>query len=154
MSERTPQQIADHVRDGMSANDRAMRLLGIEIATVTPGGAVLSMRVREDMLNGHDICHGGFIATLADTCFAYACNSYDELTVASGFSVDLMAPGRLGDLLTANAREVMKGGRIGLYDVDVVNQRGARIAVFRGRSHTSKGKPAVPHRPALASEAA
>lgn len=143
MSERTPQQIADHVREGMSANDRAMRLLGIEIAAVTPGAAVLTMRVREDMLNGHDICHGGFIATLADTCFAYACNSYDELTVASGFSVDLIAPGRLDDLLTARGREVMKGGRTGLYDIDVANQRGERVAVFRGRSYTMKGKPAV-----------
>lgn len=144
MSARTPDQIADHVRRGMYANDRAARLLGIEIVTVTPGGATMTMRVRDDMLNGHDICHGGFITTLADTCFAYACNSYDELTVASGFAVDILAPARLDDTLTAIGIEVMKGGRIGLYDIDVANQRGERVALFRGHSYTMKGKPAVP----------
>lgn len=143
MSVRSPQQIADHVRHGMYARDRAARLLAIDIVDVRPGGATLSMTIRDDMLNGHDICHGGLITTLADTCFAYACNSYDELTVASGFSVDLMAPGRLGDVLTAEGVEVAKGGRTGLYDVTVTNQRDERIAVFRGRSYTMKGKPAV-----------
>lgn len=128
----------------MYANDAAARMLGIGVAVVQPGRATLSMAVRDDMLNGHGICHGGLIATLADTCFAYACNSYDELTVASGFSVELMAPGRLDDMLTASAVEVSKGGRIGLYDVTVTNQRDERIALFRGRSYTMKGKPAVP----------
>ena len=111
---------------------------------VGPGEATTTMKVRDDMLNGHETCHGGLITTLADTCFAYACNSYDELTVASGFSVDLMAPGRSGDVLTARGVEVSKGGRTGLYDVTVTNQRDERIAVFRGRSYTMKGKPAVP----------
>jgi len=144
MSDRTPDQIAEHVRHGMFANDRAARLLGIDILEVAPGRSTMTMQVRDDMLNGHDLCHGGFITTLADTCFAYACNSYDELTVASGFAVDILAPARLGDTLTAVGREVMKGGRIGLYDVDVANQRGERVALFRGRSYTMKGKPAVP----------
>ena len=143
MADRTAQQTAEHVRDGMFANDRASKMLGLQITAVGPGHATLTMTVRDDMLNGHDICHGGLVTTLADTCFAYACNSYDELTVASSFSVDLMAPGRRDDLLTASGIEVSKGGRTGLYDVTVTNQRDERIAVFRGRSYTMKGKPAV-----------
>jgi len=143
MSERTPQQTADLVCEGMFANDRASHGLGMQIASVTPGHAVLAMPVREDMLNGHDICHGGFIATLADSAFAFACNSYNELTVASGFAIDLLAPARLGDTLTARCAEVSKAGRTGVYDVEVTNQRGERVAVFRGRSYTLKGKPAV-----------
>ena len=143
MPERTPQQTADLVREGMFANDRASRGLGMQIVSVSPGHAVLAMPVREDMLNGHDICHGGFIATLSDSAFAFACNSYNELTVASGFAIDLLAPARLGDTLTARCAEVSKAGRTGVYDVEVTNQRGERVAVFRGRSYTLKGKPAV-----------
>ena len=97
----SPQQTADKVREGMFANDRASKWLGMQILEVAPGRAVLAMTVRDDMLNGHDICHGGLITTLADSAFAFACNSYNELTVASGFDVDLLAPGRLGDVLTA-----------------------------------------------------
>jgi acyl-CoA thioesterase len=144
MSHRTPQQIADHVREGMFANDRASKALGMQVLEVTPGRAVLTMTVREDMVNGHDICHGGLIATLADSAFAFACNSYNELTVASGFSIDLIAPARLGDMLTATCVEISKSGRTGVYDTEVRNQRGERIAVFRGRSYTAKGRPAVP----------
>ena len=140
----TPQQTADLVREGMLKNDRATKLLGMRIVEVKPGTATLAMTVRDDMLNGHDICHGGLITTLADSAFAYACNSYNELTVASGFSVDLLAPGRGGDVLTARCVEVSKAGRTGLYDTEVTNQRGERIAMFRGRSYTMKGKPAVP----------
>ncbi len=140
----TPQQTADLVREGMFANDRASKSLGIQILSVTPGRAVLTMTVREDMLNGHDICHGGLIAVLADSAFAYACNSYNESTVASGFSIDLMAPSHLGDELTATCHEVSKTGRTGLYDTEVSNQHGKRVAVFRGRSHTIRGKPVLP----------
>lgn len=139
----TAQATADHVRAGMSANDRASQALGIEVVDVMPGRATVTMRVREDMLNGHEICHGGLITTLADTCFAYACNSYDELTVAAGFCVDLLAPAHAGDVLTARCEEVSKAGRTGVYDATVTNQRDQRIAVFRGRSYTIKGKPAV-----------
>lgn len=142
-TEFSPQQIADLVRERMHANDRATQTLGMRIASVTPGGATLEMTVRDDMLNGHETCHGGLIASLADSAFAFGCNSYNELTVASGFSIDLMAPARLGDVLTARCVEVSKAGRTGVYDVDVINQRGERIAVFRGRSYTIKGKPAV-----------
>jgi len=138
------QQTADLVREGMFKNDRASRLLGMQIVDVKPGSATLAMTIRDDMLNGHDICHGGLITTLADSAFAYACNSYNELTVASGFGVDFIAPGRFGDVLTARCTEVSKAGRTGVYDTEVTNQRGERIAMFRGRSYTMKGKPAVP----------
>jgi len=140
---RTPQQLAEHVRDGMFANDRASKALGMRIVEVGPGRAVLEMAVLETMVNGHDLCHGGLIATLADSAFAFACNSYNELTVASGFSIDILAPGKLGDVLTARCIEVSKSGRTGVYDAVVTNQRGERVAVFRGRSYSMKGKPSV-----------
>lgn len=139
----TPQDIAERVRDAMWAHDRAAKALGMAVLAVGPGSATLAMTVREDMLNGHDICHGGLITTLADTAFAYGCNAHNEVTVASGFNVDLVAPGRLGDVLTATCREQSKAGRTGVYDIEVVNQRGERIALFRGRSYTLKGKPVV-----------
>ncbi|WP_198320846.1 hydroxyphenylacetyl-CoA thioesterase PaaI [Azohydromonas aeria] len=139
----TPQEVAERVRAGMFAEDRAAQALGMAVTEIGPGRATLTMAVREDMLNGHAICHGGLIATLADTAFAYGCNSYDELTVASGFSIDFVTPGRLGDVLTARCAEVSRAGRTGVYDVTVENQRGERIAVFRGRSYTAKGRPAV-----------
>jgi acyl-CoA thioesterase len=140
---RSPQQTAELVRDGMWRKDRATRMLGMEIVEVGPGRATVTMTVRDEMLNGYDICHGGLIATLADSAFAFACNSYNELTVASGFGIDFVAPGRLHDVLSARCTEVSKAGRTGVYDCDVTNQRGERIAVFRGRSYTMKGKPAV-----------
>jgi acyl-CoA thioesterase len=138
-----PQATAERVRDAMWANDRASRLLGMQVLAVGPGTATVSMTVRDDMLNGHDICHGGLITTLADSAFAFACNAYNELTVASGFTVDLVAPGRLGDVLTAHCTEVNKAGRTGVYDIEVRNQRGERVVMFRGRSYTMKGKPVV-----------
>jgi acyl-CoA thioesterase len=138
-----PQATAERVRDVMWANDRASRLLGMQVLAVGPGTATVSMMVRDDMLNGHDICHGGLITTLADSAFAFACNAYNELTVASGFTVDLVAPGRLGDVLTARCTEVNKAGRTGVYDIEVRNQRGERVVMFRGRSYTLKGKPVV-----------
>jgi acyl-CoA thioesterase len=120
-----------------------LRTLGITVPQVGPGTATATMTVRADMLNGFAICHGGLVSTLADTAFAYACNSHDQLTVASGFAIDLLAPSREGDVLTASAKEVSRSGRTGVYDVEVNNQRGERIAVFRGRSYTLKGKPVV-----------
>ena len=143
MSDISPQALAVRVRDARWAGDHAVRMLGMQVVDIGPGRAVLQMPVRSDMLNGHAICHGGLITTLADSAFAYACNSYNELTVASGFAVDLLAPGRLGDVLTATCTELSKGGRTGLYDTEVRNQRAERIALFRGRSHTARGKPVV-----------
>ena len=144
MPDLTPQQTAERVRDAMWPNDRASRSLGMTVLAVGPGSATMAMTVREDMLNGHDICHGGFVTTLADSAFAFACNSYDEATVASGFAIDLLAPARLGDVLTASCTEVSKAGRTGVYDAVVNNQLGERIAVFRGRSYTLRGKPVIP----------
>lgn len=138
-----PQRVAEAARDAMWANDHACQALGIQVLAVGPGTATLTMSVRRDMVNGHDICHGGLIATLADSAFAYACNAYNEVTVASGFAIDLLAPARLGDLLTARAHEVAKGGRTGVYDIEVTGPAGQRIAVFRGRSHTARGKHLV-----------
>lgn len=139
----TPQQTAERVRDGMYAQDHATRALGIEIIEVGPGHATGCMTVRQDMLNGHQTCHGGFLSALADSTFAFACNSYNEVTVASGFSIDFVAPGRQGDVLTARCTEQSRAGRTGVYDVEVVNQRGERLALFRGRSYTLKGRPVV-----------
>lgn len=143
MSQPSAQQIAELVGSGMYANDRAAQDLDIRLSAVAPGRATMTMTVRERMLNGHATCHGGLIAALADTAFAYACNSYNEATVASGFSLDFMAPARLDDVLTATCVEVSRAGRTGVYDTEVTNQRGERIAVFRGRSYTFKGKPVV-----------
>jgi acyl-CoA thioesterase len=139
----SPQQTASLVAERMYASDHATRALGMKVLEIAPGRAVLSMAVRIDMVNGHELCHGGLIATLADSAFAYACNSYNELTVASGFSIDIVAPARVNDVLTARCVEVSRAGRTGVYDAEVTNQRGERVALFRGRSYTMKGKPAV-----------
>ena len=139
----TPQQIAEATRDAMWANDRASKALGMQVLAIGPGTATLAMTVREDMLNGHDLCHGGLVATLADSAFAYACTAQNEITVASGFAINLLAAARQGDMLTARAHEVARSGRTGVYDIEVTNQRGERIAAFRGRSHTMKGKALV-----------
>ena len=139
----SPQQVAEATRDAMWRDDRASKSLGMEVLAVGPGSATLAMTVRDDMLNGHDICHGGLITTLADSAFAFACNAYNEVTVASGFDVNLIAAARLGDRLTATAVEVAKAGRTGVYDIAVKNQRGEAVAAFRGRSYTMKGKPVV-----------
>jgi acyl-CoA thioesterase len=140
---RSPQDIAERVRDQMWATDRASQGLGMRVAAIGPGTCTMTMTVREDMLNGYGTCQGGLLATLADSCFAFACNAYDEITVASGFNVEIVAPGRLGDVLTATAVEISKSGRMGVYDVDVRNQRGEHVVAFRGRSYTMKGKPVL-----------
>ena len=128
----------------MFAADRASRGLGMAIASVGEGSAQLTMTVRDDMLNGFEICHGGFITTLADSAFAFACNSRNVLTVAAGLTVDFLAPAHRGDLLTANAAEVSRAGRTGVYDIVVTNQHGARVALVRGRSHSLSGKAVLP----------
>ncbi len=132
-------ELAVRVAEAMYARDTASKALGIAIARVAPGEADLAMTVRPDMLNGHAICHGGFIFTLADSAFAYACNSYNLNTVASGCSIDFVAPAREGDVLTARAHERSASGRTGVYDIEVTNQRGEKIALFRGKSDRIKG---------------
>jgi acyl-CoA thioesterase len=139
-----PQALAERVGSGMFAEDTASRSLGMRIEAMGPGYARLSMPVRPDMLNGFKICHGGFITTLADSAFAFACNSRNELTLAAGIVVDFLAPAEEGDLLSAEAREVGLAGRTGIYDVTVTNQRGQIVAVLRGRSHRTRNKQVVP----------
>jgi acyl-CoA thioesterase len=135
-----PKALAETVAQRMFANDAASRALGMAIAAVGPGTARVTMTVRADMLNGFAICHGGLITTLADSAFAFACNSYNQLTVAAGIAVDLLAPSHAGDELVADAREVVRRGRNGIYDITVTNQRGEVVATVRGRSHTIKDK--------------
>ncbi|MCA3218408.1 MAG: hydroxyphenylacetyl-CoA thioesterase PaaI [Burkholderiales bacterium] len=137
------QRTAETVRDGMYAKDNASKGLGMEIEAIGPGSARVGMTVRADMLNGFAICHGGFITTLADSAFAFACNSYNHLTVASGIVVDFLAPAHAGDRLTATAQEVSRTGSTGVYDIAVTNQQGKTVAVMRGRSHALKGRHVV-----------
>jgi acyl-CoA thioesterase len=123
----------------MWAEDSASAALGMELVSLGRGVAVVSMRVRADMLNGHGMCHGGLIASLADSAFALACNSHGAVTVAAGFEIELLEPGRLGDHLVATATERVRRGRSGVYDVTV--HRGETVvAEFRGRSRTLRGQ--------------
>lgn len=138
-----PQSVADAVRAKMFEHDYASKGLGMQIEAVSPGYARVTMTVTRAMLNGFGLCHGGVITTLADTAFAFACNSYNELTLASGIFIEILNPGHEGDRLLAEAREVTLNGRLGLYDVMVTNQHGKQVAVMRGRSHTMKGKHIV-----------
>lgn len=139
----TPQQIAEQVREEMLAEDAATHWMGIAIREIGPGSCTADMTVRKEMVNGHGIAHGGLITTLADSAFAFACNAYNEVTVASGFDVNLLASARQGDVLTARAREISKSGRTGVYDIEVTNQHGEAVAAFRGRSYTMKGRAIV-----------
>jgi acyl-CoA thioesterase len=131
--------LAHRVAARMFESDRASQALGMSIASVSPGNATLTMTVRSDMVNGHAICHGGLIFTLADSAFAFACNSYNFNTVAQGCTIEYLAPAHQGDVLTANAQERSLSGRTGVYDVEVKNQRGETIALFRGKSYRIKG---------------
>lgn len=124
----------------MFAGDRASPWFGMGAPRVTPGGAVMSLVVRDHHCNGHGICHGGVIFGLADSAFAFACNSYNQAAVAQHNAISYLAPARAGDTLTATATEVARSGRSGLYDVSVTNQDGVQIAAFRGASRTVKGQ--------------
>lgn len=139
-----PQALADAVGATMYAKDRASQAMGMRVERMAPGGARLSMVVRADMLNGVGTCHGGFIFTLADSAFAFSCNSHDELTVAAGCQIEFLIPGQEGDVLTAEAVERTRSGRTGIYDITVSNQRGEVVAVFRGKSHTFKDRKVLP----------
>jgi acyl-CoA thioesterase len=133
-------QLAERCAAAMWAQDRASRRLGMSRPQVAPGRATLSMRVREDMVNGQGNCHGGLLATLADSAFAFACNTYDQVTVAAGFDIVFVTAGRLGDELVATAVERVRYGRSGVYDVTVTRDDGEIVAEFRGRSR-SLGRP-------------
>lgn len=135
-----PQAVAMAAAADMYERDHATQTLGIEIVDIQPGAARMQMVVREDMLNGHQTCHGGFIFALADSTFAFACNSYNIQTVAAGCSIEYLAPGYEGDVLLAEASEQARSGKTGVYDIVVTNQDGKTIALFRGKSHQLKGE--------------
>ena len=134
------QALADATAEAMFSRDRAAQALGIKIVRVQPGASLLTMTVRSDMVNGHHICHGGLIFTLADTAFAYACNSYNKNTVASACHIDFLAPAKEGETLEAEAAEQSASGRTGVYDITVRNNHGKTIALFRGKSYRINGE--------------
>ena len=135
-----PRELAAQVGESMYAQDRASReFMGLELVSCEPGRAVMRMTVRESMLNGHEICHGGLIFTLADSTFAFACNSHNKVTVASGCSIEFLKPARAGDVLTCEGVEQVLQGRHGIYDMKVSNQRGEVVAMFRGKSTSIQG---------------
>jgi acyl-CoA thioesterase len=133
-----PQEIARRSAEAMWADDAASQALGMDLVTVGPGTATLRMTVREDMVNGHGIGHGGFTFTLADSAFAFACNSYNRRTVAHVCAITYLAPTELGEVLTATAVEREREGRDGTYDVTVTGPGGV-VAVFVGKSKEIRG---------------
>lgn len=136
----TADELARACAESMWKHDDASRSLGMELVEVRAGFAELSMLVSQDMLNGQKICHGGYMFLLADSAFAFACNGYNQFTVAQSCKIDFLAPAFGGDVLTATAQERYREGRSGIYDCTVVNQDGKVIAEMRGNSRTVKGK--------------
>ena len=134
-----PQRLAELAGKTMYERDPASQALGMTLDAIRPGYARMRMRVRDDMLNGHGTCHGGFIFMLADSAFAFACNSHNLNTVGAGCTIDYLAPGRAGDVLVAEAVEQALAGKTGVYDVVVTDQDGRKVALFRGKSHRVAG---------------
>ncbi|MCB1376536.1 MAG: hydroxyphenylacetyl-CoA thioesterase PaaI [Rhodobacteraceae bacterium] len=133
------QQRAERSAEAMWATDDASKWFGMTLDAVGPGTATMSLTVTKDQTNGHDICHGGVIFALADSAFAFACNSYNKVTVAQSNTITFVAPGRTGDRLTAVATEIVRTGRSGTWDATVTNQDGTVIALFRGLARTISG---------------
>jgi len=131
-------ELAKRCAEAMWSDDAASQELGMRVEVRGPGVAEVSFEVRRDMINGHDVCHGGYIFTLADTAFAFACNTYDRITFAASASIEFVRPARLGDKLLATASEGSRGGRTGIYDVSVTNQEDELVAIFRGRSYATR----------------
>ncbi|NBS08135.1 MAG: hydroxyphenylacetyl-CoA thioesterase PaaI [Betaproteobacteria bacterium] len=127
--------LAQQVGETMYANDRATReTVGMDLVSCEPGRARMRMVVQDKHLNGHQTCHGGFIFTLADSTFAFACNSHNHNAVAAACSIEFLKPAQLGDVLSTEGVEQVLSGRHGIYDVKVSNQRGETVALFRGKS--------------------
>ena len=135
----SPDELAQRSAEAMWRDDRASQALGMKLEAVGPGTATMTMTVTDTMINGHEICHGGLIFTLADSAFAFACNAYNKVTVAQHCSVTFLAPAKLGDRLTARAEERALNGRSGIYDIRVTREDGTAIAEFRGHSRTIQG---------------
>jgi len=140
MTGSTDAGLAQRVVSAMFERDRASNFLGMKVLEVGPGTAAVSMTVRPEMLNGHQTCHGGFIFALADSSFAFACNSRNDSTVAAGCSIDYLRPARAGQVLIAIAQERALPGRTGVYDVSVTDEHGELVALFRGKSHRISGQ--------------
>lgn len=134
------QRTAERSAQALYRRDRASQALGMRLVAVGPGRARVAMTVRPDMVNGHDVCHGGIVFALADSAFAFACNSYNESTVAAAAAIDFLAAARAGDELTAEAAELWRTKRNGIYEIGISNQRGERVALFRGRSYRIDGR--------------
>jgi acyl-CoA thioesterase len=134
------QRRAERAAGALFARDRASQSLGMRLEAVRPGWARVAMRVRPDMINGHGVCHGGILFALGDSAFAFACNSHNDATVAAAATVDYLAVAREGDELSAEASELWRTRRNGLYEVVIANQRGERLALFRGRSYRIDGQ--------------
>jgi acyl-CoA thioesterase len=133
------QALAELAGKTMYERDPATQSLGIALAEIRPGYARMTMTVRPDMLNGHQSCHGGYIFLLADSAFAFACNSHNFVTVGAGCTIDYVAPGRAGDVLSAEGIEQVIAGKTGVYDITVRNQDNKVLALFRGKSHRVAG---------------
>ncbi|MDH4450014.1 MAG: hydroxyphenylacetyl-CoA thioesterase PaaI [Rhodoferax sp.] len=134
------EQLAQDAANAMWSRDHVAQSMAMALDEVRPGFARLSMVIRQDMVNGHAICHGGMLFTLADTAFAYACNSHNHNTVASACHIDFLAPSHLGETLVAEAHERALSGRAGVYDVTVSTAKGKTVALFRGKSARIKGE--------------
>jgi len=133
------QALAEACANKMWNADNASKALNMKLESISPGSATLSMKVTDSMTNGHKTGHGGFLFTLADSAFAFACNSFNDLAVAQHCSITFLAPARMGDQLTASASAISRSGRSGIYDVRITNQHNECIAEFRGHSRTIKG---------------
>ncbi|HUH83323.1 MAG TPA: hydroxyphenylacetyl-CoA thioesterase PaaI [Stellaceae bacterium] len=135
------ERLAEAVGRSMLADDDASRALGMVLEEIAPGRARMRMAVRDDMLNGHDLCHGGLIFTLADSAFAFACNATNHVTVAAAAEIHFVSPARKGETLLAKAHERAQGGRSGIYDVEVTAADSGRlVALFRARAHRTAGR--------------
>lgn len=138
-------RLARDCAEQMFRDDQASRDLGMTVNIVEPGVAEVRMTVSKNMVNGHNTCHGGFIFSVADSAFAFACNCYNDVTVASGADINYLYPAKLDDELVATASETHRGRRSGVYDVEVRNQDNRLIAVFSGRS-VALGRPLLPEK--------
>ena len=139
MTNHEAMNLASSCARAMFERDTASQAMGMRLLSAAPGSACVGMSVRADMIQGHGTCHGGYLFALADSAFAFACNSYNEATVAIGCSIDYIAPAHLGDTLTADCTEQSRSGRTGNYDVRIENQLGRLIALFHGKSYKVRG---------------
>jgi acyl-CoA thioesterase len=136
----TAAALAEQTAEAMFRRDAASKLIGLRLIAVRPGYARMAMVVRPDMVNGHQMCHGGYLFTLADSTFAYACNSYNQNTVASACHIDFLASAKVGEILEAECEERSLAGRTGVYDTTIRNRNGKVIALFRGKSYRIAGE--------------